>query len=64
MVYIKTYIFDHFYQQCSVLLTMVPRKSKYLVYFCLLCSKYVLLSIYTYSVVYTRYACFPLCPYI
>ena len=25
MVYIKTHIFNHFFQQCLVLLTMVPR---------------------------------------
>ena len=27
MVYIKTYIFNHFYKQYLVLLTMVPRNS-------------------------------------
>ena len=27
MVYIKTYIFNHFYEQHLVLLTMVPRNS-------------------------------------
>ena len=29
MVYIETYIFDHFYQLYLVLLTMVPRNSSY-----------------------------------
>ena len=27
MVYMKTYIFNHFYQRCLVPLTMVPRTS-------------------------------------
>ena len=33
MVYIKTYMFNHFYQQYLVLLTMAPRNSTYLYIF-------------------------------
>ena len=34
MVYIKTYIFHHFYRQYLVLLTRVPRNTSYLVHNC------------------------------
>ena len=38
MVYIKTYIFNHFYEQYLVLLTMVPRNSPQPYHFTILAS--------------------------